>query len=89
MSFRRLEDKLPSHTLAVSDSDFQSLPRPELNLISERCGGWKEPFSGNKTQFLLLSGCQKYFCTHGSDFSVSFYAKISPIDLNPKVKREI
>ncbi|GIY10704.1 hypothetical protein CDAR_97191 [Caerostris darwini] len=39
-----LEDKLPSLTLAVSDFDFRSLPRPKLNLISKLCGGCKEPF---------------------------------------------
>ncbi|GIY81689.1 hypothetical protein CDAR_486831 [Caerostris darwini] len=44
MSLRSLEDKLPSLTLAVSDFDFRSLPRPKLDLISKRCGGWKEPF---------------------------------------------
>ncbi|GIY10698.1 hypothetical protein CDAR_97161 [Caerostris darwini] len=44
MYLRSLEDKLPSLTLAVSDSDFRSLPRPKLNLISKRCGVWKEHF---------------------------------------------
>ncbi|GIY93718.1 hypothetical protein CEXT_375281 [Caerostris extrusa] len=44
MCLRSLEDKLQSLTLAVSDTDFRNLPRPELNLISESCGGWKEHF---------------------------------------------
>ncbi|GIY10700.1 hypothetical protein CDAR_97171 [Caerostris darwini] len=39
-----LQDKLTSLTLAGSDFDFRSLPRPKLNLISKRCGGRKETF---------------------------------------------
>ncbi|GIY93725.1 hypothetical protein CEXT_375331 [Caerostris extrusa] len=88
MCLRSLEDKLPSLTLAVSDFDFRSLPRPKLNLISKRRGGWKVTFWREQNAVLFAQRQPEVFL-HTRQRIFSFYAKISLIDLNPEVKREI
>ncbi|GIY93720.1 hypothetical protein CEXT_375291 [Caerostris extrusa] len=86
MCLRSLKDKLPSLTLAVSDFDFRSLPPSRTGFNIEALWMVERNLLARTKSSSLCPAATRSIFAHGSDFSVSFYAKISPIDLNPEVK---